>query len=278
MPVDFSAPEGAASPQNEDTMFAPTPLWDRQPKTRRGRRAAASRAVRDPAIDAGEAGAGAGVIGATTAAEPADAAYETQPAARGEATPSRRGGVPAGAVAAGVAAVAALAAVGWYASRPHDTGVVELTPGAPATREIALNTAAPPPSAAEAPVTSTPPRPAPQAQPAKTSREPTPTTRTARTATTPRSRTALAAHTSTRVRPAPSDSAAVAGVDASATAPMIATPPPSPSTSTSTTPMGAAVNPAPVNPVIPASPAPTTPSGAAAQPSAPATTDPTVTP
>src|SRR5690242_10856364 len=129
MPVDFSAPDGAASPPNEGTMFAPTPLWDREPKKRRGgRRAAASRAVRDPAIDAGEAGAGAGVIGATTAAEPADAAYETQSVARSEASSSRRGGVPAGAVAAGVAAVAALAAVGWYASRPHDTGVAELTP------------------------------------------------------------------------------------------------------------------------------------------------------
>src|SRR4051794_21036629 len=81
MPADFTNPEQAITPDPESSMFAPTPLWDRAPKKRRGgARQAAARQISDPAFEAGEPGAGAGVIGATTAAEPLDASYETQPA------------------------------------------------------------------------------------------------------------------------------------------------------------------------------------------------------
>jgi hypothetical protein len=145
MSVDFNAPEGERTPENEASMFAPTPIWARDTKKRRGRRIAASRAESDPAMDAGEAGAGAGVMGATTAAEPADTGYETRRV--------RRGGVSAAAIAAGVAAAAVLAGVGWYASQRHQGGVAELTPaGAPAPTQTALNTKTPP-DASQLPVT-----------------------------------------------------------------------------------------------------------------------------
>jgi hypothetical protein len=272
MPVDFSAPEGAVTPETDGSMFAATPLWDRDAKKHRGRRVVASRSVRDPVIDAGQAGAGAGAIGAATAAEPADAAYETQPVMAGEQVTARRRGVPTGAVAAGVVAIAALAGVGWYASQPHDTGVAQLTPGATtATSEMALNTAAPP-SAAQLPVAPPPP---PQSEATTHETTTTSTSRPAAAAATPRARDTVAARTPTaRVRPAPRDSALEAGVNASTTAPMIATPAPTPSAATAP-----ALDSVPVSPVAPPAPASTAPSVAAPQPSTPApASDPTATP
>jgi hypothetical protein len=70
-------------------------------------------------MDAGEAGAGAGVLGATTAAEPVDPAYETQ-----SARPLRSGGASSVALAAGLAAIALLAGAGWYAAN-HSSGAAE---------------------------------------------------------------------------------------------------------------------------------------------------------
>jgi hypothetical protein len=271
MAIDFSARDGARVTQNESSMFAPTPLWERDArKRRRGGRPTARR--QDPAIDAAEAGAGAGVMGATTATEPADTAYETQPANRGAA----RGGVAAGAVAAGVVVVAALGAVGWYASRAHDHGVAELTPGGPATSSAALATAAPPPTtmAQQSAAPTTPQSAAPAPLAAEPTRSPPPH---ASRSLTVRS----TAEREPRVRPAPTDNASAlsSGLNASTTAPMINTPPPAPSANP--------MQPTPSNPVVnppnPATPPTTTapPAGSvddSAAPTASRAQDPSATP
>lgn len=226
MPVDSGARDGADQPEAGVAMFAPNPLWARDRTPRRGRSAS------DPAMDAGEAGPGLG--------EPVDAAYETQPATIGVETgaPPRRG-TPAGMIVVGAAALAAIAAVSWYASRPHDRGIPELTPGVPAASQVAFTTA--PPDAA-------PPAQAnePDARPPSVASD-----AGARRPTQP------AARATPRVRPAEGRSATDAGVNASATTPpMIASPAADPMT----------VNPAPAMPrdlgapvASPIAPAPATP-------------------
>lgn len=272
MPVNFTAPEGATMPKTDGSMFAPTPLWDRAPKKRRrGAAAAARRPRNDPAMDAGEPGAGAGVLGATTAAEPLDPVYETHPPVLAHAS---RTGAVAGAIAVGVVVVAALGGVGWYASQSRAHGVAELTPGTPATSQMALNTAAPP-------VNPTPAAsaPAPVSDSASTPQDSSPATVHRAIPAAPRNTAkSVATRTPTpRVRPADSSSALSSGVDASTTAPMINTPAPSPSAS----PMQATP---PVNPAVPA-PAPATttspPAGStddSAAPTASAPAAPTATP
>lgn len=239
MPVDAKAPEGATKPETESPMFAPTPLWARDVKKRRAARPvrpAARQAKGDPAIDAGEPGAGAGVLGATTAAEPLDMAYETQPAEGALRTMRRHSnGVAVGTVAASAVIVAALGVIGWYASRWHDGGVAELTPGAPATSTVALNTAAPPAN----PIPATSP-PSPAADSAATMQEGgTTQTRPQPAAGPRRARAAAVRAPAPRVRPADSSSALDAAVNAGATAPMV-------------------VNPSPVRGGSPASPVPQT--------------------
>jgi hypothetical protein len=248
MPVDFTDPEGTTTrqtdPKTEGSMFAPTPLWDRAPKARRRAAATTRRPRNDPAMEAGEPGAGAGVIGATTAAEPLDIAYETQ--AAGTEPRVRRRGVGT-AVAAGVVVVAALGAVGWYASQPRAQGVAELTPGAPASSQVALNTAAPP--ANPAPVSS-----APAPDSATTVQDSATTTTRPATPAAPRptAKSVATRAPAPRVRPANNASALSSGVDAGTTAPVVNTPAPTPSVS----PMQATP---PVNPIMP-TPAPATPS------------------
>lgn len=128
MSAKSSASSGAAAVRDETAMFAGS----------------------DPALDAGEPGAGAGVMGATTAAEPADTGYET---GRAEAA---GGGLAAAWIALGVTAAVALGGIVWYAHRPHETGMAQLTPGVPATESAAKS---PPPALAQN--TAAPPRPAP---------------------------------------------------------------------------------------------------------------------
>jgi hypothetical protein len=241
-------------------MFAPTPLWDRDARKRRRDNGgmAARRPTSDPAMDAGEPGAGAGVLGATTAAEPLDPAYETQTADIERR--SGRGGMAAGAIVAGVVVVAGLGALGWYAGQLHDRGIAELTPGAPATGEIALNSGPPPAS-------STAPDAAWAAPSQESTSAPQPTHRSA--AAPPRVRPA----------PAPQSSALSSGVDASATAPTVDTPPPSPTErSLQPSPSNPVVN--PPNPAAPPS-ATTPPPGSvddSAAPTAIRTQDPSATP
>jgi hypothetical protein len=269
MTINTSAPDGDATSDADTGLFAPRPLWDREPKKRslfggsRPQRAAPivpvtpDAPLTDRGLDAAEAGAGAGVVGATTAAEPMDSAYETQPLRR---TAPRRA-PPTGAIAAGVAAVAALAGVGWYMAQPHDNGALMMTPGTPAASQVALNTAAP--GAAQLPVGATTTTQSTTTQSTRaTPASDTAAPRTIAPATaaepTVRVRTTAARAPAHRARPATDFSAMDTGVNASATAPT------TPSAPAAPTPAPATLAPAPVNPVIapPTSVAPTSPATA----------------
>jgi hypothetical protein len=185
-------------------------------------------------MDAGEAAP-------TGLGEPIDPAYETQPADVGLGTPDRpRRDPPVGGVILGAAALAAIAALGWFASRTHERGMPELTPGGPTASRVAY--VAPPEPGLTAPATS-------QVDP----RAPTTGAEAARR-TPPASQPAKppkeAADVTSRVRPAPS--ATGSGANASATAAPTITPP-SPG-SPSTDPM--TVNPAPSTRTAPAEASP----------------------
>jgi hypothetical protein len=193
MASNSRSPDGAPASGDEAAAFAPAL---RRVRALLERRAPPAAARRDPAMDAGEAGAGAGVLGATTASEPVDAAYETQPA--GHVLAHAR--VPGAVVAVLALAVAGLlAGLGWVASRPP-SGVPELTPGVPAG------------GAATKPVKPPPVQKVRPAAPARTPRAPAPA--------------------APRVRPETDYSAMDTGAKATAAAPMIApptaAPPPAP--------------------------------------------------
>ena len=211
MPIDTTV-------TTEDApMFAAIPSWERNRK-RRGFGFSAPRATRavtpimaeetlDPLDAPGD-----------SFADPSTGAFATAPVYANRTAPRRTTG-PAMAVMAGLIAVVGLGAAAYYAAQPHDTGMAELTPGAPSTTTAAPSTLAMNDAAAPAATTHV----SSAVNPART----TTTTTTTRTA---------------RARPPASRSVDDAGVNASATlpeAPMAYT--------------GTAVNPAPVE----APPAPT---------------------
>jgi len=209
MPAEFNAPEADETARTDGLMFSSTPLWERGQR----RRKRATPPSRDPAMDAGEPAA-------ATAAEPTDPAYETQAFSYDPIRPAQpRKAMSVGALAAGVAAIAVVGALGWYMNRPAGGGVAELTPGAPESSPITL-AAAPP----VAPVTSSQPAPppatpAPNAIPSRAASDaaaPAPSRTPQRTARA----------STSRVRPAQAAGATEAGVDASAVAPMIEPPAP----------------------------------------------------
>jgi|GEM_PF-4253338 len=238
MPTNSSTTRGAGEPLGEENLFAPTPVWARTTTRKRRGFGAASRpapapVVTDRPMRTEDARA--------DAAADTTAVYETRRA---------RGGVNGGAVAAGVVALAAIGGIAWYASQPHDRGMAELTPGATATSQTALDTSAP--TAAQLPQAATP-----AASSAATQRTVT-TTRAstpASTTTTTRRTTTVATRTPAH-RARPAASASDEGENASATAPMMAAPQPVPMTrqtpSTATAPMS--VNPAPAAPATPSEP------------------------
>lgn len=218
MPVEPGGRESAATSGTEGAPFAPVPIWEQGRKGRRGGRPAS-----DPAMDAGEAAP-------TGLGEPIDPAYETQPADVGLGRPERpHRDPPVGGVVLGAAALAAIAALGWFASRAHERGMPELTPGGPTASRLAY--AAPAEPSATAPPTSEVNPRAPATPGAEADRRAPPPRRS----TTP----PKDADVTSRVRPAPS--ATESGANASATAAPTITPP-SPG-SPSTDPM--TVNPAP---------------------------------
>lgn len=192
MSVDFnSTPLSTPTTGETDApMFAPIPSWERNRK-RKGlggkSRSAATVQVGEP-------------VAATTYAAPldnVDPPFATTPAFA--ARPVKRGstGLPM-AVAAGIVAIGGLAAAGWYASQPHETGVAQLTPGTEST----ASPAAAPIIAANGPVLPVEVKtPAAAAMPARTT-------------------TRVAAAAPARARPAVAPrSAADAGVNTSATLP-----------------------------------------------------------
>ena len=234
-----NAGENALDPVTEtySPMFAPVPSWERG-KKKRGLGARKTVAAA-PIVTTTAAG-----LGATVTLD--DGAPLAAPIGRPTTSAKRQGGLPVAAIGAGILALGALAAGGWYATQPRDN-VVELTPGvSDATTTAAM---APMVPAMTVPL------------PART----TTTTTTVR-ATAPVERRAAPVRTArvTSTRPASANSAQTTGIDASGTATLPSAPEAysgtaSSSANTSAT-SPATVNPAPVaipsTPPVAAEPAP----------------------
>lgn len=257
MSNDFSPIDPSES---EGSMFAPIPTWERG-KKRRG----ASRVAAEPRTFAAEPSDATRAYEARMdTVDPTDTTFDTGfasgPTFAGRTTSRKGNGAGPILVVAGVILVGGLAAAGWYATRPHNAGVAELTPGATTTTTQVASTA---PAADQAVA---PPAAAP-APPARTHSVITTTTRAPR---------GSVSHTTvTHARPA-----AEASADASATSPVRPTPAPAPAP-TQAAPPAAATTPAPlVLNVPPAETAPTTPAPAPTQvtPQTAPATPPTQTP
>lgn len=228
MSVDFNS-KPIAEPglgESDTPMFAGVPSWERNRK-HRGFGGGKSRA------------AAAEPVASLNAADGpvSESAFVTAPAYTKRAV-RKSGGVAPLAIVAGIVAIGGLAAAGWYASQPRETGVAELTPGtesvAPpivAPADLAANTA---PLASE-PATAAPPAP-------MSAKAPTPGARAS---------TRVASAAPARVRPERSNSAEDAGVNTSATLPAA----PQPYTGTAAAP-SAPADIAPVSPPIEAAPQP----------------------
>jgi hypothetical protein len=227
MSASSNPPTGDAESQGEEIPFAPTPVWARTTtRKRRGFGGARPAARTTPAAD----------LASDLTAESARASsptYVRRPVLR-----PARNNITAAALVAGVTAVAVIGGVAWYANRPHDEGMVQLTPGVPSEApsfETQVAVSGPTPSAAQAPMA--PAADLPRARAERLATAPT----TVRRTTTTTTRRAAA-----RTRPASSDSAADTAVNASATAPMVVPPAPPPSVDP-TVPQSTTVNPAPLD-------------------------------
>jgi len=234
MSVDFnSMPSTEPGLGESDTpMFAGVPSWERNRKRRSfgGKARSAAPVVADEPV----------VTRNAAYVEPKDEAIATAPVYTTR-TVKKSGGVAPLAIAAGIVAIGGLAAAGWYASQPHETGMAQLTPGtesvappADTLPQVAANTAPMPGEPATAP--------APAPMPAKAE---TPA---------PRVTTRVAAATPARARPAASRSAEDAGVNTSATLPAA----PQPYSGTAIAP-SAPADVAPASPPVQAAPQPVNP-------------------
>jgi hypothetical protein len=194
--------------------------------------------------------------------------------------PARRSGAPMAAIAAGVVALGAVGAAGWYATRGDD-GVAELTPGA---ESIAVAQA---PAAPMAPMTG-------GADPASTTAATSAATAPMAAAATPARTSPAPVRTASRARPASSAAATGAvsaseqGIDASGTATLPAGPQsystlnggttdtPAATGASGVTTAPATATPAPMPstpPIVSTTPAPA-PESTAAEPAAPSTVTP----
>ena len=232
MSVDFnSMPSNEPGLGESDTpMFAGVPSWERNRK-RRSLGGGKSRTVAaEPVAPRNAADIAAG-----------DEAFAAAPTYTTRTVKKSGGGVAPLAIAAGIVAIGGLAAAGWYATQPHDTGMAQLTPGTEAVAppsatlpQVATNTA---PLPGE-PATAAPPAPMP-----------------AKAATpAPRVTTRVAAAAPARARPAAPRSAEDAGVNTSATLPAA----PQPYSGTAVAP-SAPADVAPVSPPVEAAPQPVNP-------------------
>jgi len=251
MSVDFnSMPTNEPGLGESDTpMFAGPPSWERNRKRRSFGGGKSHTVVAEPATPRNAADVAA--ADATFAAAPT---YSTR-------TVKKSGGVAPLAIAAGIVAIGGLAAAGWYASQPHETGVAQLTPG---TESVA-------PPAATLPQVATNTAP----MPGEPAAAPTPLPAKAETPA-PRATTRVAAAAPARARPAAaSRSAEDAGVNTSATLPAA----PQPYSGTGVAP-SAPADVAPASPPVEAAPQPvnpvTPPTEAAPQVTPPAAATPPV--
>jgi len=248
----------------EGVMFPTNPIWDRSAR-RRGFSGRKSEPVaEEPRSFMADEDDDAEMVldrpvGAARAAQAEDDAGMVAPIGRSAQEPRSRG-MGAGIAVAAVAAVAVLAAGGWYLMRDTDS-VPELAAGAPST-EVA--TAAPAPAALP-PVVDTPPTVDVQQAAATPPAEPPRTTvRTER-------RMASVA----RARPASSTSVEASGVDASATLPD--GPQPYSSLNPGATPTPVNPTPAPTTQATPPTPTPAEPIPST-PPTAPEASPPSSTP
>ena len=242
--------------ESETPMFAAVPAWERNSK----RRGFGGKARSAPPVVATEP------VAPRNAADVAadEATFAAAPTYTTRTVKKSGGGIAPVAIAAGVIAIGGLAAAGWYASQPHETGVAQLTPGS--------QDAAPPPAPTDL-AANTPPMPA---EPAAATPAPTP----AKAATpAPRATTRIAAAAPARARPAASRSAEDAGVNTSATLPAA----PQPYSGTAVAP-SAPADVAPPAPPVAAAPQPANPAAPAPaievppQATPPAATPPVQTP
>jgi len=238
MSVDFnSTPQNNPTTNQSDTpMFAGVPSWERNRK--RGMFGGKARSAAPAVETADEQPAMILDKPATDSVDPTNNDFAAAPAFASRPVKKRGSAAPI-AIAAGIIAIGGLAAAGWYATQPHETGVAQLTPG---TETTTSSTAVAPP----------PPEMAANTAPARApdeAVEPTAPVAPAKAVTPPaRTSTKLAA---ARARPAPvSRSAEEAGVNTSATLPAA----PQPYSSTTTAPAPADTT--TVSPPVQAAPAP----------------------
>ena len=225
MSVDYTrGPDGDSVNTGDDaSMFAPTPIWEKQNRRRRG----GGRVQPRSAVTAAEADRNA-------AMSPNGERLATR-----ERAVARRGGpvVPA-AIAIGVIVLAALAAAGWYATRSAN-GMSQMTPGAPSGAPATAVTPAPAAVASNTP----PAAPLPSAETASTApavpaehRATAATTRSSTFVTTRRRAARSTSLAAAPERPVTSPSATGAGVNSSALAPAAPMPSVTPPSSTASPP------------------------------------------
>ncbi len=256
MPTDFtSTTDTAPIGETESPMFAPIPSWERNRKRRgfgRATRTVVAPETRTFAAD--DMDDGPALMTETIATRPvltdpmlrdeplmtpSGTAFAEAPAYARTTTVRSNSAAPV-AIAAGLIALGGLAAAGWYASRPHDAGIAQLTPGSteimpPAATDTAVN----PPAAIAANTAVSPP-----AAPAETV---APVRRAPTLAEAP------------RARPAPTArSVEDAGVNTAATLP----PEPQPYTGSATAETPATAAPEPVQVAPPVNPMPAPEAGA----------------
>ena len=228
MSVDFnSMPKTEPGLGESDTpMFAGVPSWERNRKRRSFGGGKTRTVVAEPVTPRNAADVPV-----------SDSAFATAPTYSTRTVKKSGGGVAPLAIAAGIVAIGGLAAAGWYASQPHDTGVAQLTPGTEAAAPLA-----PPPSEVAANTAALPAEPAMATPPVTPAKAATPA---------PRATTRVAAATPARARPAVSQSAEDAGVNTSATLPAA----PQPYSGTAIAP-SAPADVAPASPPVQAAPQP----------------------
>jgi hypothetical protein len=276
MSVDYRRTSpGDAPGESETPMFAGAPMWERGDKARHARRQlfrdaneadepAAARATAAEPISADEA------TRETAMSPNGDDAPFVYPATR--TTGRRERSLAPAAVGVGLAAIAALAVAGYYATRPADRA---MTPGGAPATSIA---AAPAPAALPTSLAQNTPPASAAAQAAGTSAAAPAATTTSRSVTTTTRTTRAPAEqrtttiTATPERPVTSPSATDAGVNTSA-ATSVGVTPPVPSTAAPPP----AVDTAPTLPASPTAPPVNTMPAPATTP-APSTTTPDVTP
>lgn len=248
MPTDFTSSDSdPISTESESPMFAPTPSWERGKKRRGFGRGSVSRVAPEPRSFAAELSAEPDPMIAATPTRPVyvrteevvdrpDAAFAATPVFASSTAARRGNGAAPIAIAAGIIMIGGLAAAGWYATQPHDSGVAQLTPGEVTTTTVATTAGDTTTAQAAAPT-----------QVAQTITPPAVAKSSSVTTTTRSSALAGPRATVTRTRVAPS--AGDVGSNASVRAPAQAAPAPTPAPA-------AAAAPAPLVLNIPATTAP----------------------